>query len=122
PAGGATGGRVHVPVRACDEEGPVPAATDAERLLEPVDLLPGTLGLLLGCFGLAQRTTDPRPSRLGRRPAIRQGHPFAGCGQGFRVALAPGAAGLTAVADRPVQRGETTLLAREGGRQLRRRR
>src|SRR5699024_9525555 len=87
PPRGAAGGRVHVPVRVRDEEGPDPAATDAERLLEPVDLLPGTLGLLLGCFGLPQRYTDPGACRLGCRPVIRQGYPFAGCGQGFLVAL-----------------------------------
>src|SRR5699024_7891565 len=121
PAGGAAGGRVHVPVRVRDEEGPVPAATDAERLLEPVELLPGTLGLLLGCFGLAQRTTDPGACRLGCRPAIGKGHPFTGRGQHLPVALAPGAASLPAVADRPVQRGETTPLPGQGRRKLRRR-
>src|SRR5699024_8521658 len=52
----------------------------------------------------------------------RQGYPFAGCGQGFLVALTPAAAGLPAVADRPVQRGETAPLAGQGRRQLRRRR
>src|SRR5699024_5749738 len=115
------GGRMHVPVRTCNEKGPVPPATEPKCLLEPVDLRPSTLGLLLSFFSLAQRPTDPPTRRLGCRTGIGKGRPFAGCGQHLIVALTPGTAGLPAVADRPVQRGETTPLPGQGRRKLRRR-
>src|SRR5699024_12060916 len=61
-AGGAAGGRMHVPVRTCNEKGPAPPATEPKCLLEPVDLRPSTLGLLLCFYSVAQRPTDP-PTR-----------------------------------------------------------
>src|SRR5699024_6580230 len=122
PASGAAGGRMHVPVCACDEEGTVPAATETERLPEPVDLPSGTLHLLLVQLGLAQRSTESPPCRLGCCSAVRQRHPFTGGSQHLLIALAPATSGRLPVTDRPMQFVEVYSLTREGRRQLRRRR
>src|SRR5699024_244369 len=117
PAGRARRARMHVTARIRDEEGPVPAAPDPERLLEPVNLFPGTLRLLTGRLSVTQGLAESRPGRLGRSSAIGQGHPFAGRLDHLLIALAPGTI-LLPVADGPMQRVEGPPLAREGRRQL----
>src|SRR5699024_8599715 len=69
PAGRARRARMHVTARIRDEEGPVPAAPDPERLLEPVNLFPGTLRLLTGRLSVTQGLAESRPGRLGRSSA-----------------------------------------------------
>src|SRR5699024_5647794 len=96
--------RVHVSAGTNNQEGRVPAATDTERVVQHVHLLPCTVHPLAGRVGVAQGLAELLPCRLGSGAPVGEAHPFAGRCDHLLVALAPVSAGTLAVADSPVQR------------------
>src|SRR5699024_1906664 len=94
-----------------DQEGPVPAATDPERLVQTVHLLPGTLHPLPGRLGITPGLAELLPGRLGSGAPVGEAHPLAGCCEHLLIALVPGSASTLAVADSPVQRIDVPTYA-----------